>query len=662
MERESNIRRVLSRAVRVRNILENMWVTAKQNQYDRINQWKHRFIQLNKKGWYSHMCGIIGYSGPLEAKKVLLEGLAGLEYRGYDSAGVAYFDQDSKIQTVKRTGKVVELGKALRDSEDFSHCGIGHTRWATHGGVSEANAHPHTFGNVTLIHNGIIENYRQLTEEYGLKDRLLSQTDSEVAAAVLDACYTLSQGDPLLAIRALEKKLMGSYAFCILFKDRPGEIYAIRRVSPLVAASTHSGAFLASDLTALIPYTQEYFVVPEGAIVRVTPYKVRVYGKDLERIQPDLLTINWNMDAAMKNGYPHFMLKEIHEQPEALRQTILPRIREGIPDFSAEGIPDSLFTGCSQIRIIACGTAMHAGMAAKAFMESLLRIPVTVSIASEFRYENPLVGPETLAIVISQSGETIDTLKAMELSMELGAKTLSIVNVKGAAIARESNYVLYTHAGPEIAVASTKAYSVQLAALYLIGCRMALARGCIGRDQAASFTQDLLSVIPAMEQMLLKAPVIQPFIRHLIRERDTFFIGRGLDYAFSLEGALKLKEISYIHAEAYAAGELKHGTIALIYDNVPVIAIATQDHVFSKMISNIREVKARGAYVILLAKENAEVEEGLADAEVRIPDVKDLFTVFPIAVALQLIAYYASVGKQLDVDQPRNLAKSVTVE
>ena len=609
------------------------------------------------------MCGIIGYTGPLEARKLLLDGLAGLEYRGYDSAGIAYFDQDSQIRLVKTVGKVAALREMVGDGrEELSHCGIGHTRWATHGGVTNANAHPHRFGSVTLIHNGIIENYHQLTEEFCLEGRLMSQTDSEVAAGVLDAMYQACGRDPLAAIRDFTKKLSGSYGFCILFEDRPGEIYAVRRVSPLVAASTHSGSLVASDLTALIAYTRKYFVVPEDAIVRLTPYKVRVYDMDFNRVEPEYMEVNWNMDAAMKNGFPHFMLKEIHEQPEALKNTILPRVSRGIPDFTEDHIPDSLFETANRIQIIACGTAMHAGMVARALMEPLLRIPVTVSIASEFRYEEPLIDKNTLVIVISQSGETIDTLAAMSLAQSRKAPVLAIVNVKGSTIARESDYVLYTHAGPEIAVASTKAYSVQLAALYMVCCRMALVRGKYTEEQAQEFLKELLDAIPAMEAMIGKKDAIKALVTHLINQHDTFFIGRGLDYAFSLEGALKLKEISYIHAEAYAAGELKHGTIALISDRVPVIAIATQEHIFAKTVSNVREVKARGAFVILLAKESAQVEEYIADAQVRIPDIADAFTVFPIAVVLQLIAYYASVGKNLDVDQPRNLAKSVTVE
>ena len=492
------------------------------------------------------MCGIIGYTGPLEAKDVLLKGLAGLEYRGYDSAGIAYFNQDSLVRTIKKVGKVAALRECVKSAGEISHCGIGHTRWATHGGVTDANAHPHSFGQVTLIHNGIIENYRQLTQEYELEGRLASQTDSEVAAAVLDSAYRECGQDPLKAIAAFTGMLGGSYGFCILFADRPGEIYAVRKVSPLVASHTHSGALVASDLTALISYTREYFVVPEGCIVRLTPYKVRVYDMDFNRVEPETLEVSWNMDAAMKNGYPHFMLKEIHEQPDALKNTILPRMVDRLPDFRDDGIPDSIFAECTQVRIIACGTAMHAGMVAKALMEPMLRIPVTVSIASEFRYEDPLIDSKTLVMVISQSGETIDTLAAMNLAKSLGSPTLSIINVKGSTIARESDYVLYTHAGPEIAVASTKAYSVQLAALYMIGCRMALVRGAFSRDEAREFMKDLMDVIPAMEIMIGQSEFIQSFVRHLIRERDTFFIGRGLDYAFSLEGALKLKEISYI--------------------------------------------------------------------------------------------------------------------
>lgn len=608
------------------------------------------------------MCGIIGYSGPLEAKTILLNGLAGLEYRGYDSAGIAYFDTASQIRLIKKTGKTSVLEESVKKVKEISHCGIGHTRWATHGGVTKENAHPHQFGKITLIHNGIIENCRRLTDEYGLEGRLVSQTDSEVAAGVLDALYASCGQDPMKALKEFALKLEGSYGFCILFEDRPGEIYAIRSISPLVAAYTSAGAMIASDLTALIPHTREYFVVPERHIVRLTPYKIRLYRMDGAKAAPEMTEVNWNMDAAMKNGFPHYMLKEIHEQPEALNNTMLPRITRGLPDFTDDHIPDQLFADCEKLHIIACGTAMHAGMAARAMMEPLLRIPVSVSIASEFRYEAPLADGKTLVIVISQSGETIDTLAALSLAQSQGAKVLSIVNVKGSTIARESNYVFYTHAGPEIAVASTKAYSVQLAALYMICCRMALVRGKYSEEQAGAFLKGLLAAIPSMETVIRQKETVRRMISRLIYRTDVFFIGRGLDYTSALEGALKLKEISYIHAEACAAGELKHGAIALITQNVPVIAIATQSPIFSKTISNIREVKARGAFVILLVKESAAIEEDIADIRISIPDLADEFTVFPIAAVLQLIAYYTSVGKNLDVDQPRNLAKSVTVE
>ena len=605
------------------------------------------------------MCGIIGYTGPLAAKNVLLNGLSQLEYRGYDSAGIAFFGADQEVHVLKTVGKVARLRDLCAEVQEEIHCGIGHTRWATHGGVTVENAHPHQAGRVTMIHNGIIENYHQLTADFELEGKLISQTDTEVAARVLDALY---DGDPLASLRRFQPLLKGSYSFCILFSDHPGEIYALRNVSPLVAAYTHSGSIVASDLTALIPYTKKYVVVPEDRVVKMTPYRMAFYDENGHEIQPEILEVNWDTDAAMKNGFPHFMLKEIHEQPDAMKNTILPRLTRGLPDFSEDGIPDQIFADCSQIRIVACGTAMHAGMVARAIMEPLLRIPVLVSVASEFRYEDPLVDSRTLAIVISQSGETIDTLAALRLSKKLGASVLSVVNVKGSTIARESDYVLYTHAGPEIAVASTKAYSVQLAALYMIICRMALVRGKMTEQDGCAFMSDLLDVIPAMESMIQRKEEIRQLVRPLVDKPDAFFIGRNLDYAFSLEGALKLKEISYIHADAYAAGELKHGTIALIADQVPVVALATQDRIFSKTISNVREVKARGAYVILIAKESAAVDEGLADVCIRIPDLHDRFTVFPIAVVLQLIAYYASLLKGLDVDQPRNLAKSVTVE
>ena len=608
------------------------------------------------------MCGIVGYTGSEQETPILLKGLGRLEYRGYDSAGIAVIGEQGELQICKAKGRLSNLEDRVAKKAVPGTTGIAHTRWATHGEPSDVNAHPHFDENceIAVVHNGIIENYLELKEmliDKGYKFR--SETDTEEMAHLLRDNYN---GNMLETIGKVIPMIKGSYAFGIVCKDEPDTIYCTRKDSQLIVGKCEHGTVLASDIPAILEYTRDVYLMEESEIAKMTPDDLTFYDLAGNAHEKKSMHVDWNVEAAEKGGYEHFMLKEIHEQPEALKNTILPRMLDRLPDFRDDGIPDSLFAECSQVRIIACGTAMHAGMVAKALMEPMLRIPVTVSIASEFRYEDPLIDSSTLVIVISQSGETIDTLAAMNLAKSLGSVTLSIVNVKGSTIARESDYVLYTHAGPEIAVASTKAYSVQLAALYMIGCRMALVRGAFGQDEAREFMTDLMDVIPAMETVIGQSEFIQSFVRHLIRERDTFFIGRGLDYAFSLEGALKLKEISYIHAEAYAAGELKHGTIALIYDNVPVIAIATQDHVFAKTISNIREVKARGAYVILLAKKQSVVEDGVADIELRIPDLEDRFTVFPIAVALQLIAYYASIGKHLDVDQPRNLAKSVTVE
>lgn len=611
------------------------------------------------------MCGIIGYIGDLDAREVLIEGLSSLEYRGYDSAGIALTAATGlePVQIWKAAGKVSRLKKLCRhDTGIRSHCGIGHTRWATHGGVTEANAHPHKAGKVTLIHNGIIENYHELQDVYHFGADLVSETDTEVAAKLLEHIYRENPGNPMAAIAGFLPLLEGSYAFCILFSDCPEEIYAVRNISPLIAADTGSGAIIASDLTALIPYTKTYTVVPEHTIVKMSRDAVDYYDLDGNPVLTETMAVTWSTAAARKNGCPHFMLKEIREQPEAITNTIRPYLRNELPDFSGAQIPDAVFKNCSRLQIVACGTAMHAGMAAKELFESVLRIPATVSIASEFRYSAPLIDEKTLVIAISQSGETIDTLAALTLARSTGAATLAVVNVKGSSIARESDYVLYTHAGPEIAVASTKAYSVQLTALYLICCRMALIHGKYNDAAANVFMEAMAGTAAAVDSMLGKSDEIQRMIRHITASGDAYYIGRGLDYSASLEGALKLKEISYIHVEACAAGELKHGSIALIEEGVPVIALATQDHVFRKTISNIREVKARGAFVIMIAKETAAIPAELCDVVIRIPDTEDAFTVFPAAVILQLIAYYAAVEKGLNVDQPRNLAKSVTVE
>jgi glucosamine--fructose-6-phosphate aminotransferase (isomerizing) len=605
------------------------------------------------------MCGIIGYTGYNYAQNILLEGLSQLEYRGYDSAGIALLTKDNQISVHKCTGRVASLIDLCSLDEVDSCCGVGHTRWATHGGVTKQNAHPHTCGKVSLIHNGIIENYYEIIEEYHLADKLVSETDTEVVAALLDTLY---ESDPIVAIKETVSKLNGSFAFCIMFTDQPGLIYSIRNVSPLVAALAKSGSYIASDLTALIPYSKEYFIVPEYHIITLSKTDITIQDLNGKFILPEILTVNWDIEAAKKNGYPHFMLKEIFEQPDAIHKTIAPRIKNMLPDFTDDSIPNSLFLNCTKLSIVACGTAMHAGMVAKTMIEPLLRVPVTVSIASEFRYEEPLIDKNTLVITVSQSGETIDTLEALRLAKRLHGRTISIVNVKGSSIARESDYVLYTHAGPEIAVASTKAYTVQLAALYLLGCKAALVNDCYSVTQANQFIKNLIDVTDNVKLLLEHTELIQSVAKYLTGATDAFFIGRGLDYTLSLEGALKLKEISYIHAEAYAAGELKHGTIALISEGTPVVALATQTKVYSKVISNIREVKARGAYVILLSCDESITDSSICNLHIHLPKTDDLFTVFESAVVLQLIAYYTSANKGLDVDKPRNLAKSVTVE
>ncbi len=605
------------------------------------------------------MCGIIGYVGPLQARDVVLDGLTQLEYRGYDSAGMALLTEKG-IYLRKKVGQVSSLRSICTEDVD-SHCGIGHTRWATHGGVTDANAHPHVVGRVVLLHNGIIENYHAISVQFGFEGLATSETDTEVAAQLINYYYDKTN-DPYQAIRNAIRIIDGSYAFCIMFDDRPGTIYAVRNVSPMVATTASQGAFIASDVTALIPYSKDYFVVPEHHILTITADGIRVETMDGEEVQPEILSVNWDVEAAQKGGYPHFMLKEIHEQPEVFRKTIRPRLNNGLPDFSQESIPDDIFRECTHIQVIACGTAMYAGMVGRAIMEKELRIPVTVSIASEFRYDTPLMDQHTLVIVVSQSGETIDTLAALRLAKECGCKVLSIVNVKGSSIARESDYVLYTHAGPEIAVASTKAYMVQLAVLYLITARMALVRKKDSEEAVRAFITSLEKAPDMIEQIMALDETIRKQAEKLAFAHDAFYIGRGMDYAFSLEGALKLKEISYIHAEAYAAGELKHGTIALIEPGVPVIALATQDKIFAKTISNIREVKARDAYVILITKEGADVSDDVYDIHLEIPIEDDRFTVFPCAVILQLLAYYTAYAKGYDMDKPRNLAKSVTVE
>ncbi|MBO4592019.1 MAG: glutamine--fructose-6-phosphate transaminase (isomerizing) [Eubacterium sp.] len=605
------------------------------------------------------MCGIIGYTGNEPAKDIIINGLKTLEYRGYDSAGVAVLDPKTGIVLKKKTGKVAELEAAVAGDSTDATCGIGHTRWATHGGVTETNAHPHNQGSVTLCHNGIIENYKELTTEFGLKNILKSETDTEVVAALLDQFY---EGDPYKAIRKVVDLLAGSFALCIMFDDQPGKIFAIRNVSPMVAASFDGGSIIASDLTALISFSKRYFVVPEYHILTLSEDGIEVQDLKGRKVEPEMLEVNWDISSAQKGGYPHYMLKEINEQPEALERTVAPRIQDGLPFLADDGIDDEMLKNVKDIVIVACGTAMYAGMVAKSLIESKLRIPVCVEIASEFRHKDPIIDENTLTIVVSQSGETIDTLEALRLAKRKGSKVLSVVNVKGSTIARESDYVLYTHAGPEIAVASTKAYTVQISAMYILAARLGLVKGIISEEQAREFMTKLSGVGEIMKKTIAASDDIRRIANHIKTAPDVFYIGRGIDYTLSLEASLKLKEISYIHSEAYAAGELKHGTIALISEQVPVIAIATEEQVYSKVISNVREVKSRGAYVILISQEGKTESEEVCDSQIYIPKTDSIFGVFATAVIIQLIAYYTSDAKGLDVDKPRNLAKSVTVE
>lgn len=607
------------------------------------------------------MCGIIGYTGTKDAGEIMLNALELLEYRGYDSAGIALSNENGKAAEItKCAGRVKDL-RLLCEKENISgHCGIGHTRWATHGGVCDANAHPHHFGKITVIHNGIIENYRHLIEKYELDGKLRSQTDSEVVAAVISRFYN---GDPYAAIRKTVLKLKGTFALAILFDDIPGKIFAIRNVSPIVAANTEDGAILSSDVAAIVPFTTQYFVVPELHVVCLSENGIEMYDLSGDRAYIEWLIVDWDVSRSDKGGYPFYMEKEIMEQPGVIQDTILPRIKDGKPDFSAEGIQDSVLAECKRICVIACGTAMHAGLVGKSLIQSIIGIHVDVVMASEFMYNDPVVNSETLVIAISQSGETIDTLEALKFARKCGSPSISIVNVKGASIARASEHVIYTNAGPEIAVASTKAYTTQLAVLYLLTARMAIARGMWEEAQTQRYMSELLRVPKVMEEVLTRKEEIHHIATTILNAKDVFMIGRGLDYSILLEGSLKLKEISYIHSEAYASGELKHGTIALITSETPVIAVVTQDKLKSKELSNIKEVQSRGAKVILLIKGNEMLEQEKIWSRIfRLPVMEDEFMVMPASIVLQLIAYYVSLDKGLDVDKPRNLAKVVTVE
>jgi len=607
------------------------------------------------------MCGIVGYIGTKQAANVLVDGLRKLEYRGYDSAGISVFE-DSKIKVVKAKGRLDNLELKMKDQgTPVGTVGIGHTRWATHGEPSDINSHPHGNERVTIVHNGIIENYLQLKEKLVEKGyKFLSETDTEVVAVMLDYYNT---GNPVETIATVIKNLKGSYALGIMFHECPDRIFAVRKDSPLIVGLGEDENFIASDIPAILKYTRNYYLLEEDEIAILSKESVKIVDTDSEPIEKEVYTATWDIEAAEKGGFPHFMLKEIYEQPKAITGTVSPRIVDGKPDFGIKAMSDEVLRSFKRIHIVACGTAMHAGMVGKAAIEQLARVPVEVDIASEFRYRNPILSPaDDLVIIISQSGETADTLAALRLAKERGVHTLAVVNVVGSSIAREANSVIYTWAGPEIAVASTKAYTVQLSVMYLFAIKLASVKGAIDNKQTTQLCADLLEMPKKVTEVLESADNCKFVASKFQNARDIFFIGRGLDYALSLEGSLKLKEISYIHSDAHAAGELKHGTISLITTDMPVVAVATQSHLFEKMVSNIKEVRTRGAKVLLLCKKGTERMGELSDYTIEIPDCNEYFAPILAVVPLQLFAYYTSVLRGCDVDKPRNLAKSVTVE
>ena len=608
------------------------------------------------------MCGIVGYIGKRDCADVLMDGLEKLEYRGYDSAGIAVFENDI-IKTVKTRGKLSCMTDKLKsEGKPQGFCGIGHTRWATHGEPSDINSHPHSNGRVTIVHNGIIENYAEL--KAFLKEKgyaFISQTDSEVVACLLD--YYYSERNPLRAITEVVKELRGSFALGILFKDFPDRVYAVRKASPLIVGIGDSEYFIASDIPAFLKYTKNYVLLEDDEIVCMEESGASFYDVHGLEIKKTVQTAEWDVEQAQKQGFPHFMLKEIHEQPKVVEKTLNAVIKNGVPEFSEIGFTDEFMRGINRIFVVACGTAMHAGIIARYAIENLARIPVTVETASEFRYMNPIVGKDDLVILVSQSGETADTKAGLELAKEMGAKTLAVVNVKYSAIARAADMCINTLAGPEIAVASTKAYTVQIAVLYLIAFRLAFARGKISEDELKRLTGEIEKAPEAIAGILKKEDECKFIASKLVNVEKLFFIGRGFDYALSLEGSLKLKEITYIHSEAYAAGELKHGTISLIEEGIPVITVATQENILPKTISNMEEVKARGAVIIAIARKETQFAENTVDLRFDIDnDLPDMLTPLATVCALQLIAYYTSVLRGIDPDKPRNLAKSVTTE
>ncbi len=608
------------------------------------------------------MCGIVGYIGSEQAAPILLKGLSKLEYRGYDSAGVAVFD-GNEIEVVKAKGRLDALKDLTNDGKNLTgNQGIGHTRWATHGEPSVPNAHPHYNKDKTIavVHNGIIENYQQLKEKLISKGySFVSETDTEVVAQLLDYYNT---GKPLETIAKVMHRVQGSYALGIMFQDKPGVVYAVRKDSPLIVGVSESGNYIASDVPAILEHTRNVYYIDNREIVELTKDGVKFFNEDNEQLEKEMQTVEWDVAAAEKGGYEHFMLKEIYEQPKAVLDTISPRIKDGEIIIEELGMSEEQIEAVKRIYIIGCGSAYHVGVVGKYLFEKVTRIPVEVDLASEFRYRDPIIEKDSMVIIISQSGETADSLAALRQAQALGAKVLAIVNVVGSTIAREADNVMYTWAGPEISVATTKAYSTQLSALYLLAMKFAKERKTVTEDEYKEMLDELMTLPEKIQTILGDKERIQWFASKYASAKDVFFLGRGVDYATSLEGSLKLKEISYIHSEAYAAGELKHGTISLIEDDILVVAVVTQPDLYEKMVSNIVEVTTRGAYVFAVTTEGNFAMEDTADFTVYVPKTHPSFAPSLTVIPLQLFGYYVSVAKGLDVDKPRNLAKSVTVE
>jgi len=607
------------------------------------------------------MCGIVGYNGTKKASDILLNGLSKLEYRGYDSAGIAVYDKD--IEIVKAKGKIVNLKEKINNMELNGTIGIGHTRWATHGEPSETNAHPHVSndGNVTLVHNGIIENYQELIEKLKKHNyTFYSQTDTEVLANIIDYYYKKYKMGPIDAINRTMVRVRGSYACAVIFKDYPDQIWVARKDSPLIIGVAEDGNYIASDVPAILEYTKNVYYIDNLEAACLKKDEVIFYDLNGDTITKELKTIDWDIASSSKAGYEHFMIKEIHEQPDVINKTLNAYLNDNKIDFN--NLSDAVLKDINDIYIVACGSAYHVGVCEQYIIESLARVPVRVDVASEFRYKKPILNKDTLVIIISQSGETADSLAALREAKELGAKTLAVVNVVGSSIAREADYVLYTFAGLEIAVATTKAFSTQLIVLYLFAIKLALIKGKIDINEYQNLLKELKEIPNKIKYIIENELInIQKIASEFSNIKDAFYIGRGLDYAISLEGSLKLKEISYIHSEAYAAGELKHGTISLIEDNTLVVGVLSEDDVYEKTISNLVEVKSRGGYIVTVSPNHIPVDK-VSDYQLHIPETNKYFYPSLTVIPLQLLGYYIAVSKGLDVDKPRNLAKSVTVE